>query len=71
MAIEITCRDTESGESQTRTIDGDNYVIVTCGRYFIAHTNVFPRSGTRQITLKIDRNRGKDPGELRPDGESG
>lgn len=51
MAIEVTVRDTESGESQTKRIDND-YVLVTAGRCEVTDTQVYPTKGTHVITVK-------------------
>lgn len=53
MAIEITVRDTETGDTETKTIT-DDYVIITAGRHYVAHRQAY-RSGTHQLTVKIDR----------------
>lgn len=57
MSIEVTVRDTVTGESETATIDND-YVIVTAGTCFIAHINDYPTKGTRVITVKGRNGRG-------------
>lgn len=50
--IEITVRDTESGETTTETIE-DDYVIVTAGRHYVSNRQVFRKTGTHQITIKV------------------
>lgn len=50
MAIEVTVRDTETGESQTRTIE-DDYVLVTAGTCHRSHVAVHG-NGTHMITVK-------------------
>ena len=52
MAKEITVRDTETGETHTQTID-DDYLLITAGRHYLAHHQVFPKSGTHQLTIKV------------------
>ncbi len=50
MPIEVTVRDTETGESQTRTIENDYVVICAGDRYLagvVAHGN-----GTAVVTIK-------------------
>lgn len=54
MSIEITVRDTETGETQTKTIT-DDYVVICAGRRYVHHKQVFPKSGTHQLTIKVDR----------------
>lgn len=51
MAIEITTRDTETGETKNYTIT-DNYIVVCAGRHYLAGTNRYP-TGTTQITIKV------------------
>lgn len=36
MAIEVTVRDTESGETETKTIEND-YIVVTAGNRHLVH----------------------------------
>lgn len=50
MSIEVTVRDTESGESSTATIEND-YVIVTAGTC-TADIQAYPTTGTHIITVK-------------------
>lgn len=54
MPIEITCRDTESGETQTRTIT-DDVVVIVAGRHYVADHQHWPRTGTHNYTIKVDR----------------
>lgn len=51
MSIEVTVRDTESGDTQTTTIT-DDYLIVTAGTCHVAHINDYPTKGTHVITVK-------------------
>lgn len=50
MAIEVTVRDTETGDTETQTIAND-YVLVTAGTCWIAHIQV-SGPGTHTITVK-------------------
>lgn len=50
MSIEVTVRDTESGESQTATIAND-YILVTAGSC-TADVQAYPSTGTHVITVK-------------------
>lgn len=50
--IEITVRDTETGETQTETIEND-YVVITDGNRYVANTQVYRKTGTHQITIKV------------------
>ncbi|MGH3355247.1 MAG: hypothetical protein ACRDOJ_05080 [Nocardioidaceae bacterium] len=50
MAIEVTVRDTDTGDTETQTIT-DDYVIVTAGSCHVAHTNA-SANGTHVLTVK-------------------
>jgi hypothetical protein len=46
----VTCEDVTTGEKET-TVIKDNYVVITDGRYYVAHQNLHA-NGTAVITLK-------------------
>jgi hypothetical protein len=48
----VTCTDLDSGESEECEIT-DDYVIVTDGRCYVSHIQVYPKSGTSVLTLKM------------------
>jgi len=50
MSIEVTVRDTQTGETETMTIEND-YVIVTAGSCYVATTQVYG-TGTTSLTIK-------------------
>ena len=50
MSIEVTVRDTETGESTTATIEND-YIIVTAGTCEVASTQAHA-NGTHVLTIK-------------------
>lgn len=50
VSIEVTVRDTETGESETGVIDND-YILVTAGTCYQAHVNAHA-NGTHVITIK-------------------
>ena len=52
--IKVTTEDLETGEKQSITIEND-YVIVTSGECYIAHTQV-SGNGTHQLTIKGRKN---------------
>ena len=52
IAIEITCRDLHTGDTDVKMIHGDDYCVIVSGRSYIAHTNVH-KNGTHQITIKV------------------
>lgn len=54
MAIEVTVRDTESGETATRTIV-DDFILICAGRHYLHYQQRFAKSGTHQLTVKVDR----------------
>lgn len=51
MAIEVTVRDTETGESETQTIEND-VIVVTAGTCHISNVQDYPTKGTQVITVK-------------------
>jgi hypothetical protein len=51
MSIEVTVRDTETGESQTQTIE-DDVVVVTAGTCYIDGVADYPTTGTQVYTIK-------------------
>ena len=51
MSIEVTVRDTETGDSETQTIEND-VIVVTAGTCHIAHVQDYPAKGTQVITVK-------------------
>jgi len=57
MAIEVTVRDTETGESSTATIDND-VIVITAGTCYVANVNDFPTRGTQVYTIKGRLGRG-------------
>jgi hypothetical protein len=51
MAIEVTVRDTETGQAETQTIDND-VVVVTAGACYVAHVQDYPAKGMQIYTIK-------------------
>lgn len=47
---EVTCRDTETGETEVITIE-DDWLLITDGVYDLAHVNHYA-NGTSIITVK-------------------
>jgi hypothetical protein len=62
VSVEVTARDTESGEAQTMTVPTDSYVVITEGRAYIA-SKIMYRNGTQQLTIKVDRLAAGEGGE--------
>lgn len=54
MSLEITVRDTETGETTTRTIT-DDYCVITHGNRYIDSLQVYPGTGTAQIVVKTQK----------------
>lgn len=52
--IRVTVEDIETGETEIREIK-DDYILVCAGRYHLTHTNLYPRSGTVQLTVKVEK----------------
>lgn len=63
MSIEVTVRDTETGETTQRTII-DDYIVICAGNRYLAHTQTY-RSGTHQLTIKVDRDAPEDASTIR------
>jgi hypothetical protein len=51
MSIEVTVRDTESGEFETATIEND-YMIICAGTAEVTGTQVYPGKGTHVLTVR-------------------
>lgn len=50
MSIEVTVRDTETGDTDTATIE-NNYIVITAGTCEVTNTQVYG-NGTTVITVK-------------------
>ena len=51
MSIEVTVRDTETGTSETQTIEND-VIVITSGTCHIASVQDYPAKGTQIYTIK-------------------
>lgn len=51
MSIEVTVRDTETGESETAVIEND-YILVVAGSCYLDGLTDYPTKGTRVLTIK-------------------
>lgn len=49
--IEVTTRDTETGEEETKVCPEDSYILVTGPRCELSYKQVFS-GGTHQLTIK-------------------
>lgn len=50
--VKVTCEDPDTGESDAQELDPNSYIVV-CGEHmYVAHEQVFPKSGTVQLTLR-------------------
>lgn len=56
--IEVTVRDLETGDEESRTIEND-YVLVVAGDHYLNHTQKHPTTGTVVLTIKR-KERGDD-----------
>ena len=50
MPTEVTCRDPETGDEETKIIEND-WLLITDGDYYMDAVNVYG-NGTVQITIK-------------------
>jgi hypothetical protein len=53
MTIEVTVHDTETGETETKTLD-DDWLLITAGKVYLAHTQAYLSTGTTVLTIKED-----------------
>lgn len=51
MSIQVTVTDTETGQSETQTIEND-VIVVTAGTCVVAHVADYPTKGTQVYTIK-------------------
>lgn len=51
MSIRVTVEDTESGETETKTIEND-VIVVTAGTCYVDHVADYPTKGTQVYTVK-------------------
>ena len=51
MSIQVTVLDTETGESETQTIEND-VIVVTAGTCYVAGVQDYPSKGTQVYTVK-------------------
>ena len=51
MAIRVTVTDTESGESETQTIEND-VIVVTAGTCYVDRVADYSTTGTQVYTIK-------------------
>lgn len=49
--IKVTVEDLETGETESTMIKND-YIVIAAGTCYVSHTQVFPKSGTHQLTIK-------------------
>ena len=49
---EVTCRDVDTGESETQRIEND-YLVVCDGNRYIDGVQAYPGTGTHIITIKV------------------
>ena len=63
MAIEVIARDTENGETDTKTLPSGGYVVVCADPMYLAHEQVH-KNGTVVLTLK----RWREPSETQTGG---
>lgn len=54
MSIEVTVRDTETGDEETKILPLDTYLVICTGRTYVAHEQRYPTTGGTQITIKRD-----------------
>ena len=51
MSIRVTVTDTETGESDTATIEND-YILIVAGSCYLDGIADYPTTGTRVLTVK-------------------
>lgn len=50
--VEVTTKDLETGESQTVRLPAGTYLVTTTEPCHVAHEQLYPRTGTVQLTIK-------------------
>ena len=48
---EVTCRDVETGETESAVIEND-YIVITDGNRYVDGIVAYPKSGTVVVTIK-------------------
>jgi hypothetical protein len=51
MPIEVTVRDTDTGETDSHTLSLDGYVVICSGRAYVEHEQIHA-NGTRIVTIR-------------------
>jgi hypothetical protein len=52
VTLTITVKDNETGETETREVPDNEYLLITTGSCYEAGVQVYPKSGTHVITIK-------------------
>lgn len=52
MSITVTVVDDQTGETETKQVADDDYLILTVGRAYISNVQSYPTSGTHVLTIK-------------------
>lgn len=50
--IEVTVRDPNTGETDTKELQESDYIILCGERRYVGHTQLFPTAGTAIVTIK-------------------
>jgi hypothetical protein len=50
--IRVTIENTDTGKTETETIASNDYWIITTGTCYVSNTQVYPKTGTHQLTIK-------------------
>lgn len=50
--VEVTCRDLETGESDTMIVAAGDYVLIVVEPCRLHHTNVWHNGATHQLTIR-------------------
>lgn len=55
--LTVTVRDNKTGETETRDVADNDYLLICTGGCYEAGIQVYPKSGTHVITIKGQRAR--------------
>lgn len=57
MTLTVTVRDNETGETETKEVLDNDYLLICTGSCYEDSLQVYPKSGTHVITIKGQRAR--------------
>lgn len=52
MTLSVTVIDHETGDTDSKTVIDNDYIIITNGTCYVSNIQVYPKAGTHVITVK-------------------